>query len=520
MTLPPRFQRPDPLAPVTRPWGHPEAYSFGLIGALALLTRFLGLSSTAAKGTPVFDEKHYVPQAWDMVRSGINPLIGGIENNPAYGLVVHPPLGKQIIAVGERIFGYTPLGWRVMAALFGCLIVVALMGFVRSLSNSWQIATFAGVLATFDGVLLVVSRYGMLDVFQVLFILLAAWALLLDHRQVHRRLHEAWASGGLGGSPLGPRLGYRWWRFAAGIALGLSLAVKWSGLYYIAFFSLLSIFGDLALRRRYGVRRPALGALLRDTLPALSSLVALPAALYLWSWRAWFSAETAVYRHAAVDGTIASSEHSWLSALPDTAASWLYYHLSVLDFHAQLTSSGGHHHPWDSKPWAWLVSGRPILYFSSTDIECAAGTCRRMVYLFGTPAIWWVTIPVLLWALWSLFVLRDRRFLIPLVGFAAGFLPWLASFDRQMYFFYAAALTPFSLTMIALVLGQLCGRGGQVTWGGLRDLAGGSLPRGTLAVIAYLAAVISMFLYFSPLFYGYVIPDAYYHSMMWLPSWH
>lgn len=91
-----------------------------------------------------------------------------------------------------------------MAALFGCLIVVAIMGFVRSLSNSWQIAAFAGVLATFDGVLLVVSRYGMLDVFQVLFILLAAWALVLDHRQMHARLHTAWATGALGDSPTAP----------------------------------------------------------------------------------------------------------------------------------------------------------------------------------------------------------------------------------------------------------------------------------------------------------------------------
>ncbi|MGV0435873.1 dolichyl-phosphate-mannose--protein mannosyltransferase [Corynebacterium mastitidis] len=515
----PRFRRPDPPAPLRAPWGRPEAYSFAVIGVLALLTRFIGLGSIAAKGTPVFDEKHYVPQAWDMVRSTINPLIGGIENNPAYGLVVHPPLGKQIIALGERLFGYTPLGWRFMAALFGCLVVLALMGFVRSLSNSWQIAASAGLLATFDGVLLVTSRYGMLDIFQVLFVLLAAWALVADRQQIHRRLHRAWTEGNLGDSPYGPRLGYRWWRFAAGVCLGLALGVKWSGLYYIVFFGLLSVFGDLALRRRYGATRPVLGALLRDTLPALASLVFLPAALYLWSWRAWFSSETSVYRHAAADGTIASSDHSWLTALPDTAASWLYYHLSVLDFHAQLTSSGGHHHPWDSKPWAWLVSGRPILYYSSTGIECGAGTCRRMVYLFGTPAIWWLTIPVLLWALWSLFVRRDRRFLMPLVAFGAGFIPWLASFDRQMYFFYAAPLVPFSIAMIALTLGQLCGRGGQVNRGILRDLAGGTLHRGTLAVAAYLAAVVAMFLYFSPLFYGYAIPDGYFDSMMWMPSW-
>ena len=40
-------------------------------------------------GTPLFDEKHYAPQAWQMLHNY------GVEDNPGYGLVVHPPLGKS-----------------------------------------------------------------------------------------------------------------------------------------------------------------------------------------------------------------------------------------------------------------------------------------------------------------------------------------------------------------------------------------------------------------------------------------
>ena len=57
--------------------------------------RFIGLDRPTDGGTPVFDEKHYVPQAWQMLRNG------GVEDNPGYELVVHPPLGKQLIAIGE-----------------------------------------------------------------------------------------------------------------------------------------------------------------------------------------------------------------------------------------------------------------------------------------------------------------------------------------------------------------------------------------------------------------------------------
>lgn len=507
-----------PPAPRTYTWGKADWISTGIIAVLALITRFVGLTAPVSQGTPVFDEKHYVPQAWDMVKSWDNLFIGGIETNPGFGLVVHPPLGKQIIALSEWVFGYTPLGWRLMTALFGVATVLMTMALARRLSFSWQVATFAGILAVCDGVLLVSAKFGMLDIFQVFFIVAAAWALARDHQQMRERLHDALLSGGMGASPFGPRFGFRWWRFTAGVFLGLSLAVKWSGLYYIMFFGLLCVFSDLALRRKYGIRRYIVGTLIRDTPAALASLVAVPIMIYVWSWRAWFASETAVYRHAKVDGTI--GEDSWLMHLPEPVAGWFYYHSSVLDFHASLTSSGGHHHPWDSKPWAWLAGARPILYYSSTDLECSGGgECRKMLYLFGTPAIWWLVVPAVLWGLWSFIIRRNRAFLIPLVGFAAGFLPWLAAFDRQMYFFYATAFIPFVIVLLALALGQMVGHGKPIRWRWVTRIAGGTMRRGTFAAACYLALVVAMFFYFAPILYGFIIPESWYQSMMWLPSW-
>ena len=42
-----------------------------------------------------------------------------------------------------------------------------------------------------------------------------------------------------------------------------------------------------------------------------------------------------------------------------------------------------------------------------------------------------------------------------LVGYCAGFLPWFADIDRQMYFFYAATMAPFLVMAIALILGDI-----------------------------------------------------------------
>lgn len=521
MNRPHRPKRPAPGAPVTVPWSKRDTTAALVLGALALFTRFLGLLQPTSSGTPVFDEKHYVPQGWDMVRSSINPVLGGIESNPAYGLVVHPPLGKQLLAFGETFFGYTPLGWRVMTALFGAAVIVFTFLLGRRVSQSTTIGIFAGAIALFDGVLLVSAKFGMLDIFEVLFIVAAAWTLAGDMRQVHQRWHSAWLRGEVAAAgPLGPRVGFRWWRFATGVLLGLALSVKWSGLYYMAFFGLLGSFWDLWLRKRYGVKKPVAGALLRDVPAALASIVLVPLLLYAWSWRAWFASETSVYRHSLADGSIASSDWPWLSNLPEPIAGWVYYHLSVAEFHASLTSSAGHSHPWDSKPWAWLVGARPILYYSATDLDCGRfGTCREMIFLFGTPPIWWLTVPILLWAGWVWLTRRDFRVIVPLIGFAAGFLPWLAAFDRQMYFFYATALAPFTAVLIALALGNIAQRGGQVRSPLIRKLAGTTPRSGQVAVVAYLAVVAAAFLYWSAILYGFRVPESFYQSIMWLPSW-
>lgn len=470
-----------------------------VVAILAFATRFIGLGQATSGNTPVFDEKHYVPQAWDMVVTATDPITGGIESNPGFGLVVHPPLAKQLIAIGEMIFGYTPLGWRFMTALFGALTVLLIMALARQLSGSRIVGVLAGIIAICDGVLLVASRFGMLDIFQVLFIVAAAYCLVRDHKAMAARIAD-WHREGRNAAQPRFVFGWRWWRFTMGVCLGCALSVKWSGLYYMAFFGVLCVALDLMLRRKYQ-RKALVNTLSFDAFPAFASLVLLPIAVYVWSWRAWFASETGVYRHAASDGTIA--DDSPLHWLPEALAGWIHYHQTVLSFHASLTTSSGHNHPWESKPWSWLVASRPVLYLSASDTPCGDTQCRTAIYLFGTPAIWWLTVPLLLWATWRFIIHRERLFSIPIVGFLAGFIPWMLAYDRQMYFFYAIALVPFTIVILAWALG----------------LAARSGTKGRWAAAAYSAFIVGQFIYFSPILYGFQIPNAWFDQLMWLPSW-
>jgi dolichyl-phosphate-mannose-protein mannosyltransferase len=72
------------------------------LGVIALVSRLIGITYPKAL---LFDEAYYPPEAHDL-------LVWGHEYNRGYTFIVHPPLGKWLIALGEELFGYTSLGWR------------------------------------------------------------------------------------------------------------------------------------------------------------------------------------------------------------------------------------------------------------------------------------------------------------------------------------------------------------------------------------------------------------------------
>jgi dolichyl-phosphate-mannose-protein mannosyltransferase len=465
---------------------------------LAGLVRFWDLGLATDNGSPVFDEKHYVPQAWQMLRNL------GYEDNPGYELVVHPPVGKQLIALGELVFGYNPIGWRVSSALAGTIMVLLIVRIGRRMTRSTLLGALAGILLICDGVTHVQSRVGMLDIFGAFFVLAAFGCLLVDRDQIRERMSVVYAEGRVGDSAWGPRMGFRWLRFAAGVSLGLSCGVKWDGIYYIAAFGLLSVVWDALARRTAGVRRPWTGALVRDTAPALCSLLVIPLLVYSATWSGWFASETATDRHAVLLHEIG------LGFLPDSLRSLAYYQLNVLNFHTHLVT-GNHPHPWESKPWAWPMGMRPMLYYYQSGLPgCGREGCVGASMLIGTPAMWWLALPVAGWAVWRATSRMDWRYAAVLVAYCAGYLPWFINLDRQMFFFYATPLAPFLILGIVLILGEILGP------------ASAHYERrktGLLVVALYVGLVVANFAWLWPILNGDPISPAHWQAELWLPSW-
>jgi dolichyl-phosphate-mannose--protein O-mannosyl transferase len=301
----------------------------------------------------------------------------------------------------------------------------------------------------------------------------------------------------------------RWWRFGAGVLLGLACATKWSGLYFVVFFGLMSLGFDVSARRQYRVLRPWLGTIRRDLIPTGYALSLIPFATYLASYAPWFASETAIDRHEVGQSIGLQTKFP----LPDAIRSLWHYTAKAYEFHAGLTNSAGNYHPWESKPWAWPMSLRPVLYaIDQQNVPgCGAQSCVKAVMLVGTPAMWWLAVPVLGYACWRTFVRRDWRYAAVLVGYCAGWLPWFADIDRQMYFFYAATMGPFLAMMIALILGDI-----------LYKPSNKNAERRTLGLIAvscYIALALTNFAWLFPVLTGQPISQATWNMEIWLPSW-
>ncbi|MGH3936154.1 MAG: dolichyl-phosphate-mannose--protein mannosyltransferase, partial [Pseudonocardiaceae bacterium] len=379
---------PRPLTDSWRGW----IVALGLT-LVAGLVRLWNLGQPTDGGTPVFDEKHYAPQAWQMLRNG------GVEDNAGYELVVHPPLGKQLMALGELLMGYNGWGWRLSAALAGTVCVLLIVRIVRRMTRSTLLGGIAGVLLIADGVSHVQSRIGMLDIFLTVFVLAAFGCLVIDREQAHARLATVVREGRVADTNFGPRLGVRWWRFGAGVFLGLACGTKWSGIYYVVAFAALSLAWDAFARRGAGVRCPWTGTLARDLGPASWAMAVVPVGAYLATWWAWLSSETGVDRHA-VGGQIGTG--GAFSFVPGPLRALWHYSAAVLRFHEGLFTPADPH-PWESKPWSWPMGLRPMLYYYESGGDAPGfvrDDCLAAVMLVGTPELWWVALPFLGGELW------------------------------------------------------------------------------------------------------------------------
>jgi dolichyl-phosphate-mannose-protein mannosyltransferase len=86
-------------------------------------------------------------------------------------LDAHPPLGKVIIEIGIKIFGFNSFGWRIMPAIIGTLIIPLIYLVAQKIFKNKMVAILSAILIVFDGLFLVESRNALIMGFMPVFIL-------------------------------------------------------------------------------------------------------------------------------------------------------------------------------------------------------------------------------------------------------------------------------------------------------------------------------------------------------------
>ena len=162
-------------------------------------------------------------------------------------MIVHPEVGKWLIAAGIKVFGMDPTGWRTASAVVGALMVLLMCRFARRVTGSTVLGLVAGLLLSVDGLQLVLSRLALLDIFLAFFTLCGVHCVVADRQWLRDRL----AAGAT-------RTWWRPWLVLGGISFGLACGTKWSAVYALAVFGLLAWLWSAGARRAFGQPRPLL----------------------------------------------------------------------------------------------------------------------------------------------------------------------------------------------------------------------------------------------------------------------
>ncbi len=476
--------------------------------AVAAIAGGLRFARLSYPGERVFDEAYY-PKAGCILIGGTNKQCGVTswqektwrEQQWDVGSWVHPPLGKWMIGLGEKAFGFGPFGWRFSAALAGTLSCILLAAIAQVL---WRkpIWTFvAGLLLATENLNFVMSRTAMLDIFLAFWVVLGFFFLAVDRRWIDARTTPD-EPDPVTGAPPSIRVAsplWRPWRFAAGVAFGGAFATKWSGFTALLTAAALSLMWESVRRRRAG--RPMLRAfgraVAREGLGLVLAFFIVPAIVYVlvylphvnhfdWSIAEFWHQQEGMWNY-----------HRDLEATSKDAETGLYTPI----------------HSYLSPAWQWFPMFRSVLYYARYD-----GDIREVIYAIGNPAIFWLGIFNLGFVGYAWRRMRDWSAGYILLGLLIQYLPWLAV-SRPQFFFYATPLTPFMVlagTYAAMNLSEA-----TIV---LRDPATGDLYESThhpyrpFAWIFVIGSV-ALFSWFYPVLTGMPVTTFWFRARMWVNGW-
>lgn len=406
----------------------------------------------------LFDEKDTIPEEISFMNSTYfdevyfpRTAYEHLHNLSPYEWV-HPPLGKLLIAIPIHIFGMNPFAYRLMGNLAGILMIPTIYCLAKMLFRKSKYAVFAAIIMAVDGMHFVQTRIATVDSFLTLFIMLEYLFMLQyifsEDKPFRKRLFLL---------------------FLSGLFMGAGICVKWSGVF--AAFGLAFVFLAHLIIQVYKKKRWTK----ENTITILCCFVffvLIPLVLYILCFIPLYQLENPYITNIQT---------------------FIQWQQAIYDYHHNLVAT----HPYTSMWYTWPITKQPVLYYTGTTID---GKISRIA-LLGNPAIFWFSIPCMLYTLIA--AIKNRKFELwfCIIAIVCMFLPYL-SISRIMFLYHYFPMLPFAMLTIVAFMKWLCEK-----------------IKTNIPIYLVSTLFIVVFIIFYPIYSGFPTSQEYLNHLQWLDTW-
>lgn len=473
-------------------------------------------------GDPLTDESNLVPKDISYMNSTYFDEIYYARTAYEYlhGIDVyewtHPPLGKLIMTIPIAIFGFSPFTYRLMANIFGILLIPIMYILAKRIFKNRKWALLAGLIMMFDNFHFVHTRIALIDGFQVVFILLSVLFMkeyidLTKKDEFKKKAINLLLSGLF----IGCAIATKWNALYAGLGLAITFFVHLCREYHFniidfvkkkvtinrildflvlciviplaLYYLMLSLFSknvaSISLLIYFFVTCCFLLVILSVSLSkdryliklmfiCIISFIILPVLIYILTYVLFPGVSN-------YDGTIKGI---------------INMNELMYNYHSNLNAT----HPFSSDWYMWPIMYRPVWFYTG-------GTSKGLhmtISDIGNPAIWWSGILAFVYLVISSIKKKDKNNIFILIFILSTFIPYVF-IGRLMFMYHYFITLPFVMLGIVSFIKWITEK-----------------IKSDKAYYIYIVLIIIMFIVFYPITSGMPIKGDYVESLKWLSSWY
>ncbi len=457
-----------------------------LVLFLIVVSFFLHFWGLEHPNAVVFDEVYYGKFA-------------GFYFNGKYYFDIHPSLGKLIIATGGTLTGFKPgfgfenigltypdfsyYGMRLFPAFIGSLLPLVVFFLIKRLGGSIKIAILGMLLVILENSMLVQSRMIHPDVILLFFGLCGLLFYLkarVEKIVLRRLIYLA----------------------AAGIFIGATISIKWTGL---VFWVLVFILSLVSLKRHFTIKRN----FIKPLALFVGAIIIIPLLFYVSIFAIHFSllpnsGEGDAFMTQRFQSTLFNNTNYNSSVQVGFLEKFVELNKEMLAANSRITSD----HPYAAKWYEMPLMGRPIYYWNKAD-----GNLMARIYLIGNPFVWWIILvgiiffigALMLWIIkrkWA--ILKKKEVQIALLIVYLLNLFTFAFISRAYFLYHYFPSLVIGILIFCLLFDKFLvdkkSRGRYIYW-------------------TIIGLTIFGFLYFSPLTFGWYLDENTYNLLVWFGGW-